>query len=470
MAERLHFNTGMTYESMLAAEHLARYWLLKDVCKGKRVLDVACGEGYGSSLLKSWGATSVVGIDISQDAIGNANERFGAPGILYRQGDACDLESLLSADEQFDLIVSFETIEHVPDVPNLLRGIRSRLAPGGTIAISCPNDPEVRGDERSEFHLRTYTLPEFQEATVDVLGEAVQWLLGTPVIGFGVCDSTDRWAQGAGSRLSAMLQGSDAGLSRFLPAQAGHEIDASKAHFYIGVWGTPLTRALVAAPIAYRAYVGPWNGWVAAQAENKRLLAERASEQEGQAAAMAAQADEFDAERQRLGQRAEVLQDKLDACLSEASATKKLAEASLEQHLNVLGQLQDEHRRELLRLESEIGTYKIQIASERSARLLLASRLYERDMRHQHMTDNLRHQQQRAAGLEDALGRLDQMQGALAGLEAERNALSERLHVVLSSRGWRAVQGYYRLYGHAATRWFMRPARRVAARVRRALR
>jgi len=392
MAERLHFNNDMAYESMLAAEHLARYWLLKDACKGKHVLDVACGEGYGSSLLKSWGASSVVGIDISQDAIGNANELFGAPDISYRQGDACDLESLLSADEKFDLIVSFETIEHVPDVPELLRGIRNRLAPGGTIAISCPNDPAVKGDERNEFHLRTYTLTEFQETTVDVLGEAAQWLLGTPVIGFGVCDSTDRWAQGINTSLSAMLQGSDVALSRFLPAQAGHEINASKAHFYIGVWGAPLARALVAAPIAYRAYVGPWNNWVAAQAENELLIAEREREQY-------------------------------------------------------------EHRRELLRLESEIGACKIQIASERSARLLLASKLNERGMAHQHMTDNLRHQEQRAAGL-----------------EAERDALSERLHVVLSSRGGRAVQRYYRLYEHQATRWFMRPARRAAAAVRRALR
>ena len=416
MAERLHFNTGMAYESMLAAEHLARYWLVKDACKGKRVLDVACGEGYGSALLKKWGASLVVGVDISQDAIANATERFGTGGISYRLGDACDLASVLSADESFDLIVSFETMEHVPDVVGLLRGIKKYLAVGGTMAISCPNDREVASDQVNEFHLREYSFDEFKGTTTDVLGEAVQWLLGTPVLGFGVCDSTDKWMQDAASSLSAILDGSDVGSAYLLPVQAGHEVDAAKAFFYIGVWGTPLPRSLIAAPIAYRAYVGPWNNWIASRADNERLLAEQAKH-----------ASELGAVRQQLNQCAQQVE----------------------------------------RLKRESGGYKFRIASERSARLVMASKLNERDMRYQHMTEKLTSSKCAAdEALREGAIENERLHEALRGATIE----NERLQEVLASRGYRVVQRYYRMYEHDATRWFMRPARRMAVAVRRLFR
>jgi len=117
MAERLQFKSDeMSYESMLAAEHLSRYWLVRDFCKGKRVLDLACGEGYGSWLLKKWGAETVIGIDISEEAISNSNQNFGGDGIFFKSGDGCDLDRTLNANDKFDLIVCFETMEHVPDV------------------------------------------------------------------------------------------------------------------------------------------------------------------------------------------------------------------------------------------------------------------------------------------------------------------------------------------------------------------
>lgn len=398
MAERLHFNTGMPYESMLAAEHLARYWLLREACRGKRVLDVACGEGYGSSLLRTWGATEVVGVDLSRDAIENAKMRFGAPGISYRIGDACNLHTVLKDTEQFDLVACFETMEHVPNVPGLLRGIRERLAPGGSIVISCPNDLEVLDGQPNEFHLRTYTFQEFQTVTTEVLGPAVQWQLGTPVIGFGVCDSTDRWIQGLGAHLTHMLDGADSAPARFLPAQAGHEVSSETAHFYVGVWGAPLARTMVAAPIEHRAYVRPWNSWMAARKENDHLIT---------------------------------------------------------------AQLQVQH--EVQALEGELGVYKRQIATERSARLQMAVKLYERDQQYQRVQLGY----SAAEAERDALRtRLD----VLRSTEAERDALRMHLDLLRASRAHRAIQRYYRLYEHGATRWFMRPLRRVAASLRRRLR
>lgn len=419
MAERLHFNTGMAYESMLAAEHLSRYRLLSEACKGKRVLDLACGEGYGSSLLKKWGANSVVGVDLSQDAINIAHERFGAPGIAFRRGDACALGGVLSSQEQFDLIVSFETIEHVQDVPALLCSIRDRLALDGTIAISCPNDPEVAGVERNEFHLKTYTFTEFQRATTGVLGDATQWLLGTPVIGFGVCDANDKWAQRAAADLSTMVEGGDAVASQFLPAQPGHEVDCEKASFYVGVWGTPLPRALIAAPISHRAYVRPWISWVAVKAENKRLRSELS----------------------RHG----------------AAATDG---ATFKKHGALPAMEVDGERQDRQKLRREILFYKTQVASERNARLLLASKLHER---------GIQPQAKKCEGSEQQDEELRAVRAMNACLLDERNILNDRLHAVTSSRGYRLLQRYYRLYEHGATRWFMHPARRLAATIKRAL-
>lgn len=410
MAERLHFNTGMTYESMLAAEHLTRYWLLRDACKGKRVLDVACGEGYGSSLLRAWGAAEVVGIDLSQEAIENAQTRFGAPGISYRIGDACNLHTVLEDTEQFDLVACFETMEHVPDVPGLLRGIRARLAPGGSIAISCPNDPEVSGDHSNEFHLRTYTFEEFQAVTTEILGAAVQWQLGTPVLGFGICNSTDQWIQGLGPHLTHMLDGADSAAARFLPAQSGHEVGSQTASFYVGVWGTPLPRTMVVAPIAHRAYVAPWNNWVAAREENDRLAASVA------------------------------------AAVATASGVAKRLDDSLVEY--------DQMQRKVLTLEGELGAYKRQIATERSARLQMAAKLHKKD-------------QQMAAKLHEMDWQHQQIQLAYRTVEAERDTLNVRLDVLCSSRSYRAIQRYYRLYEHGATRWFMRPLRRLVVWLRR---
>ncbi|MDH6592660.1 SAM-dependent methyltransferase [Variovorax sp. TBS-050B] len=419
MIERLHFNTGMAYESMLAAEHLSRYRLLSEACKGKRVLDVACGEGYGSSLLKKWGADSVVGVDISQDAITVANEHFANSGITFRTGDACNLDRLLSGEEPFDLIVSFETIEHVRDVSSLLRSIRDRLALGGMIVISCPNDSGVAGGERNEFHLKTYTFAEFRHATTGVLGDAAQWLLGMPVIGFGICDASDRWAQRAGTHLSTLVEGSDAVASQFLPAQLGHEVDFEKASFYVGVWGAPLPRVLIAAPISHRAYVRPWASWLAAKAENKRLQNELA-------------------------------QHGAKHSVEQQSGTENAV-------LPAVGF--DAEGREIQRLRSEIHLYKAQITFERNARLLLASKLHERS------TDS----RSRLERFEQESEELRAAQAMNACILTERNALNDRLHAMTSSRGYRMVERYYFLYEHGATRWFMRPARRLASAIWRAL-
>ena len=92
------------------AEHLARYQVAAQLAESRRVLDAACGEGYGTSLLVAAGAKSVVGIDSDARAVAHARRRY--PGPDFIQGDVRQLPLERGA---FDLVVSFETIEHVAE-------------------------------------------------------------------------------------------------------------------------------------------------------------------------------------------------------------------------------------------------------------------------------------------------------------------------------------------------------------------
>jgi 2-polyprenyl-3-methyl-5-hydroxy-6-metoxy-1,4-benzoquinol methylase len=137
-------------------EHIARYRFAKDFVRGKRVLDIACGEGYGSAGLARAGATSVMGVDLSANVCEQARLKYG---IDARQGDAL---AIPLADRSVDVIVSFETIEHVSDPPAFLRECARVLAPEGTLIVSTPNRPVYSGEAtHNPFHRIEYDEHEF---------------------------------------------------------------------------------------------------------------------------------------------------------------------------------------------------------------------------------------------------------------------------------------------------------------------
>jgi SAM-dependent methyltransferase len=117
-------------------EHWHRYVFAAPMARGKRVLDAACGEGYGSALLARY-ATSVLGVDLSSQAIDHARGRYAAPGLRFEQGDVTALDTL--PDAGFDLIVSFETIEHLHEQERMLAGFARLLAADGVLIISSPD-------------------------------------------------------------------------------------------------------------------------------------------------------------------------------------------------------------------------------------------------------------------------------------------------------------------------------------------
>ena len=184
--ERLDITLAPEHSNIEAAIHFARYAIAKSFVEGKKVLDIACGEGYGSYLLKQAGAKQVVGVDVSPQTIERARASFVAPGLEYLSADATDVSSIFP-NEFFDVVVSLETIEHLTDPAAFLRSLKMMAKPGAVIIISCPNDHWYYPEEaqHNPFHIAKYRFEEFQQLAGSILGKDVQWSLGTAFFGFG---------------------------------------------------------------------------------------------------------------------------------------------------------------------------------------------------------------------------------------------------------------------------------------------
>ncbi len=142
-------------------EHLHRYAVARKFCAGRRVLDIACGSGYGSAILAEC-AGHVTGVDIAADVVESNKKFYSMPNLDFRSGRA---EKLEFGDGSFDVVVSFETIEHLPESGQelFLSEIRRVLAPGGLLVISSP-DKKYYTDAKhlfNEFHLHELYHDEF---------------------------------------------------------------------------------------------------------------------------------------------------------------------------------------------------------------------------------------------------------------------------------------------------------------------
>ena len=174
-------------EGAIAYEHLHRYALCGEYVAESKVLDLACGDGYGSVVLART-AASVTGVDLDGETIERARSRYSSKNIDFIVGDATDVPL---DDQLFDVVVSFETIEHVKDPVAVVREIRRLLKPGGLLIISSPNRPVYNAlrTSRNEFHLNEMDLDEFSSLLSDfthvqLLGQrlATVSLMGTPLL------------------------------------------------------------------------------------------------------------------------------------------------------------------------------------------------------------------------------------------------------------------------------------------------
>jgi SAM-dependent methyltransferase len=145
--------------TLIDSEHRARYHFGAQVVAGQEVLDASCGVGYGIEILSRAGASAVTGVDISAEAIAAAKDRFGEFATALEEADLRDLPF---KDNSFDVVVSFETIEHVEEPREALAELDRVLRPGGILVISSPNPDGYIGG--NEHHVHEFRPAELLEA------------------------------------------------------------------------------------------------------------------------------------------------------------------------------------------------------------------------------------------------------------------------------------------------------------------
>ncbi|XZE51424.1 methyltransferase domain-containing protein [Planctomycetaceae bacterium SH139] len=144
-------------------DHQTRYrFAAKHIPPDARVLDIACGVGYGCHILAtSTEAAEIKGVDLDTEAIQYARENFSAANVEFQQADALKVELPV---EHFDVIISFETIEHIKEDREFLRVIRRALRPSGRLICSTPNEKTLPFDpDIFAYHVRHYTPMEIED-------------------------------------------------------------------------------------------------------------------------------------------------------------------------------------------------------------------------------------------------------------------------------------------------------------------
>jgi SAM-dependent methyltransferase len=165
---------GIWYENYWFARHLIAYRFAAERCAGRRVLDAGCGEGYGTALLAASGAEAV-GAELVGDVVAHARSAY--PDVAFWQADLCDLPA---PDAAFDAVVSFQVIEHLPDVGRYLDETARVLRPGGEFLCATPNRLTFTPD--SDVPVNPFHITEFSPAE---LADALATRF-SPVVTYGV--------------------------------------------------------------------------------------------------------------------------------------------------------------------------------------------------------------------------------------------------------------------------------------------
>jgi SAM-dependent methyltransferase len=138
--------------------HYERYAFAATHVQPGRVLDIACGTGYGSYMVATTNnaASEITAVDISADAIAYARQRYAHEKITFVEQDAFAFSSVTL----FNTIISLETIEHLPEPQRFAKKLFDLLLPGGVLIISAPVTPST---DANPFHVNDFSFSSFRK-------------------------------------------------------------------------------------------------------------------------------------------------------------------------------------------------------------------------------------------------------------------------------------------------------------------
>jgi 2-polyprenyl-3-methyl-5-hydroxy-6-metoxy-1,4-benzoquinol methylase len=146
--------------------HLKAYKFANNFCQNMKILDAGCGEGYGSCFI-SEKATEVVGIDISEEAVQHARTKYTKDNIKY---EVMNVQNLQFKNDSFDVVLSFQVIEHLSDASKFLKEIKRVLKNNGMAIVGTPNKALCNGKDNGEYHLKEYHYAEYMDLLNSNLG------------------------------------------------------------------------------------------------------------------------------------------------------------------------------------------------------------------------------------------------------------------------------------------------------------
>lgn len=165
-------------------DHIARYDFAASFVTNKTVLDIACGEGYGTTILAKK-ARSVIGVDLSQSTIEKAKRKYENKELAPIRFVHSDVIEYFKQDKQkFDVIVTYETIEHIKEFKMFLTLAKTCLKPKGLLIVSTPNkefSDLLAGDTFNPYHVREFYSDELTNTLTHIFGQKPQVYCQRPV-------------------------------------------------------------------------------------------------------------------------------------------------------------------------------------------------------------------------------------------------------------------------------------------------
>ena len=156
--ERMDANRIDLFDIKRCDFHMDRYRLACEYVENKNVLDIASGTGYGADILYKLGrAKHVFGVELNQEAVDYANAIYSSEYVEYKQGSILDIPF---TDNTFDVLTSFETLEHIENEERQMQEIKRVLKKDGLYILSTPNDWD---NSNNKFHVRDYDYNSVKE-------------------------------------------------------------------------------------------------------------------------------------------------------------------------------------------------------------------------------------------------------------------------------------------------------------------